>query len=427
MVWTLEAHHRAIAGPMSHERLLSYLPLADVAERYLSHWGGIFRGDLTYLCPDPAMQPLALAEAHPTLFVGVPRVWEKFQTAILAGLAAEPDAGRHAAVEGAIDASRKLVALQQAGQEPPPELTASVERAQPVFAALHGRLGLDQCHLAGTSTAPLPRDVMEFFAAVGLPLFEVWGISELTGPATAVPLDGFRIGSVGIALPGVEVRLADDGEILVRGGNLTPGYYREPERTAEAIDRDGWMHTGEVRTVDDNGYFKVVDRTPSLSSAPQAESPSVGLLPSGAQASARGCSAEVASLWVRTRQIPRIPRRRRRRECGYGGCPGCVTEASARPPGRKLRDRVAGDGYRRYMTSTRNRLSVREGTAPLPALREGVPGLSNRRCAAGSGRRRAWTRRWRSTRSSAWTWCCPTPTGSATRRSSRSAGPSRPR
>lgn len=262
VVWTLEAFHEA--GPLREERLVSYLPLAHVAERYTSHWGGIFRSDLTYCCPEAAMLPIALAEARPTLFVGVPRVWEKFQAAIMAGLAAEPDAARRSAVEGAIGAGRRLVALQQAGQEPPPELVAAVDRAQPVFAALRGRLGLDQCHFACTSTAPLPRDVMEFFAALGLPLFEVWGMSELTGPATAIPLDGFRIGSVGVALPGVEVKLADDGEILVRGGNVTPGYYREPERTAEAIDAEGWMHTGDIGTVDADGYFKVVDRKKEL-------------------------------------------------------------------------------------------------------------------------------------------------------------------
>lgn len=262
VVWTLEAFHRA--GPLTHETLLSYLPLAHVAERYTSHWGGIFRGDLTYLCPDPTLLAPALAEAHPTLFVGVPRVWEKFQAAIMAGLAADPDAGRRAAVEGAIAAGRKLVALQQAGVEPPPELIAGVDRAQPVFAALRGKLGLDKCHFACTSTAPLPGDVMEFFAAIGLPLFEVWGMSELTGPATAIPLDGFRIGSVGVSLPGVEVKLAEDGEVLVRGGNVTPGYYRDPQRTKEAIDAEGWMHTGDIGTVDENGYFKIVDRKKEL-------------------------------------------------------------------------------------------------------------------------------------------------------------------
>jgi long-chain acyl-CoA synthetase len=262
VVWTVEAFNRV--QPLSQQRLVSYLPLAHVAERYTSHWCGIFRGDLTYCCPDPAALPPVLAAARPTLFVGVPRVWEKFQAAIMAGLAADPDAARRAALEGAFTAARRLVALRGTGQEPPPELVEAVERVQPVFAGVRAKLGLDQCEFAVTSTAPLPRDVMEFFAAIGLPLFEVWGMSELTGPATAIPVDGFRIGSVGLALSGVEVRLAADGEILVRGGSVTPGYYREPERTAEAIDADGWMHTGDIGTVDADGYFSVVDRKREL-------------------------------------------------------------------------------------------------------------------------------------------------------------------
>jgi long-chain acyl-CoA synthetase len=262
VVWTVEAFHRA--QPLVPQRQVSYLPLAHVAERYGSHWSGIFRGDLTVCCPDPALLPGVLLAVRPTLFVGVPRVWEKFQAGIVAGVAAEPDASRRAAVEGAIAAACRLVALREAGQEAPAALVEAVDRAQPVFAALRARLGLDQCEYAVTSTAPLPRDVMEFFAALGLPLYEVWGMSELTGPGTFTPLDGLRIGSVGIPLAGVEVRLAEDGEILVRGGNVTPGYYREPERTAEAIDAGGWMHTGDIGTMDADGYVRVVDRKKEL-------------------------------------------------------------------------------------------------------------------------------------------------------------------
>src|SRR5262249_49362383 len=148
VVWTLEAFHEGVQ--LTQERLVSYLPLAHVAERYASHWAGIFRGDLTYCCPEGAMLPMALAEARPPLFLGVRRVGEKSQAAIRAGLAAEPDAARRSAVEGAIAAGRRLVALQQAGQEPPAELVAAVDRAQPVFAALRGKLGLDQCNFACT-------------------------------------------------------------------------------------------------------------------------------------------------------------------------------------------------------------------------------------------------------------------------------------
>ena len=246
------------------QRLVSYLPLAHIAERYVSHWGALYRGDLVYLCPDQAQLLPALVEARPTFFVGVPRVWEKFQAAITAGVAAEPDAGRRDALQGALAAARKLVAIRNAGQQPPAELAAGVERAQPVFAALRGKLGLDQCGLAITTTAPIALDVHEFFAAIGLPLVEVWGMSELTGPGTAVPPRAPRMGTVGTALPGTEVKLGSDGELIARGGNVMVGYYKAPEQTAETIDAGGWLHSGDIATVDSDGYFRIVDRKREL-------------------------------------------------------------------------------------------------------------------------------------------------------------------
>jgi long-chain acyl-CoA synthetase len=255
--WT----HLAVKEPL---RQVSYLPLAHIAERFASHWGSIYRGDLVYLCPDQAQLLPTLLEARPTFFLGVPRVWEKFQSAITSGVAGDADPARREAVQGAIGAARKLVAIRQAGQPPPPELVAGVERAQPVFAALRGKLGLDQCRLAITSTAPLALDVHEFFAAIGLPLVEVWGMSELTGPGTAVPPGAPRMGTVGTRLPGTEVALAPDGEIIARGGNLMVGYYKAPDQTAEAIDAAGWLHSWDIATVDSDGYFRIVDRKREL-------------------------------------------------------------------------------------------------------------------------------------------------------------------
>lgn len=255
--WT----HLEVTEPLIQ---VSYLPLAHIAERFASHWGSVYRGDLIYLCPDQSQLLPALLEARPTFFLGVPRVWEKFQAAITSGVAADADVARKEAVQGAIAAARKLVAIRQAGGQPPAELVAGVERAQPVFAALQAKLGLDRCRLAITSTAPLALDVQEFFAALGLPLTEVWGMSEVTGPGTAVPPHAPRMGTVGTALPGVEVKLAPDGELLTRGGNLMVGYYKAPDQTAEAIDRDGWLHSGDIATVDADGYYRIVDRKKEL-------------------------------------------------------------------------------------------------------------------------------------------------------------------
>jgi len=259
VTWTSRSGwaHLEVKDPL---RQVSYLPLAHIAERYASHWGSLYRGDLVYLCPDQAELLAALHEAHPTFFLGVPRVWEKFQAAITAGVGAEPDVARREALQKALAAARQLVALKQAGKEPLADLVAAVERAEPVFAALRGKLGLDQCRLAITSTAPVALEVHEFFAAIGLPLIEVWGMSELTGPGTANPPSAPRMGTVGTALPGTEVTLASDGELIARGGNMMVGYYKAPEQTAETIDQDGWLHSGDIATVDGDGYFKIVDR-----------------------------------------------------------------------------------------------------------------------------------------------------------------------
>lgn len=263
VTWTSKSGwtHLEVENPL---RQVSYLPLAHIAERYASHWGSLYRGDLVYLCPDQAQLLAALQEAHPTFFLGVPRVWEKFQSAIVAGVAAEPDPARREAVQKAITAARQLVSLRRARQDPPPELSVAVERAQPVFAALRAKLGLDQCRLAITSTAPIALDVHEFFAAIGLPLIEVWGMSELTGPGTANPPSAPRMGTVGTALPGTELALAQDGELLARGGNLMVGYYNSPEQTAEAVDDAGWLHSGDIATVDADGYFSIIDRKREL-------------------------------------------------------------------------------------------------------------------------------------------------------------------
>jgi long-subunit acyl-CoA synthetase (AMP-forming) len=154
--------------------------------------------------------------------------------------------------------------LGRDGKDVPPEIAAVTERAQPLFQMLLSKIGLDRCHLAITSTAPCRPEVHEFWAALGLPLYEVWGMSELTGPATAVPPGEHRAPSIGRALPGVEVKLGEDGELLVRGGNVMVGYFREPEKTADTIDKDGWVHSGDIAELRADGQFRIIDRKKEL-------------------------------------------------------------------------------------------------------------------------------------------------------------------
>ena len=263
VMWELESTDRIFTLGTGEQRV-SYLPLAHIAERIISDWGAMYYASETYFVPDPAQLLPALLAARPTFFVGVPRVWEKFQTGIQLGIAAEADPQRRALAEQAIAVGRQVVALEQQGEPVPPELAAQREALAPVTAALRAKIGLDRCQFAVTSTAPTPLDVLYFFAAIGLPIVEVWGMSELTGAVTGNPTERIKLGSVGVAYPGVEVKLAEDDEILVRGGIVMSGYYRDPARTTEVLDGDGWMHTGDVGTVDDEGYFRVVDRKKEL-------------------------------------------------------------------------------------------------------------------------------------------------------------------
>jgi len=262
VVWTLESARRVLE--LHNETLLSYLPLAHVAERFTSQWGSIYNGHEVYLCPDPTELLPYLLEARPTAFVGVPRVWEKLMAGINAGIGAEPDETKRHMAQGALAASMQAYRLKRDGQPVAAELSAVVERAQPLFMLLRSKIGLERCHLAVTSTAPCRPEVHEFWAALGMPLYEVWGMSELTGPATAVPKDDHRAPSVGLPLPGVEARLGEDGELLIRGGNVMVGYYRDPAKTADAIDADGWVHSGDIAQLGSDGHFRIVDRKKEL-------------------------------------------------------------------------------------------------------------------------------------------------------------------
>jgi long-chain acyl-CoA synthetase len=262
IAWTLESIGRV--WPLSDQTLVSYLPLAHVAERFTSQWGGIFFGHEVWLCPDVNLLLPYLVEARPTEFVGVPRVWEKLMAGLQAGVAAEPDETKRQMAQGALAAAISAYRLRHEGKPVPDELAAVVERAQPLFMMLRSKIGLDRCTLAVTSTAPCRPEVHEFWAAIGMPLFEVWGMSELTGPATAVPHEDHQAPSIGRALAGVEVRLGEDGELLVRGGNVMVGYYREPEKTAEMVDADGWVHSGDIAEAGPNGQFRIIDRKKEL-------------------------------------------------------------------------------------------------------------------------------------------------------------------
>jgi len=243
-------------APVSPEgRLVSYLPMAHIAERYVSHYSSLAFGYTITACADPKALAPALAAARPTRVFGVPRIYEKLRAAVLGMIDADPQGPLAAALEAGL----ARVRAQQAGNEPP--LVA--DEHEQVLKGLRAKLGLEQSEWTAVAAAPSPYAVLEFFHAIGVPVAELWGMSECL-LSTSNPPDQIKLGTVGVAIPGVEIRLADDGEILVRGPNVTTGYRSDPERTAEAIDADGWLHSGDIAVSDEDGYLSIVDRKKEL-------------------------------------------------------------------------------------------------------------------------------------------------------------------
>lgn len=249
----------AVGGRRAGDRVISYLPLAHIAERAGSMYLAPIFQTSVYLCEDFLQLGTYLAEVKPTIFFGVPRVFEKMHAALLAGLAAAEESQKQMA-DWALDIGRQVSTLEQKGDPIPEELKTMHDNAQMVLGAIRARLGLDECRYLISGAAPISTEVLEFFHAIGLKIAEIYGQSEDTGPTSLNPYDRIKIGTVGPPIPGVEVKLAEDGELLVRGPNVTKGYYKDPELTAETFDKDGWLHSGDVCEIDEDGYLKVVDR-----------------------------------------------------------------------------------------------------------------------------------------------------------------------
>jgi len=247
------------------QRQISYLPLAHIAERVLGLYGPQLVGSHQYAIGDPAELLGALGEVHPSAFFGVPRVWEKIKTGISAKLAADPNPDNVKLVEESMAAGLAWVSAQEVGGVMTPEIEEAYRKAdEAILGFLKLLLGLDQVQWAGSAAAPMPIEVAKFMAGLGLKVFDVYGMTETCGAVTANGPDAFRLGTVGRATPGMEVTLGEDQEILVRGPVVTPGYHRQEEATRALIDEDGWVHTGDIGTLDDDGFFAVVDRKKEL-------------------------------------------------------------------------------------------------------------------------------------------------------------------
>ncbi|HVW35206.1 MAG TPA: AMP-dependent synthetase/ligase [Acidimicrobiia bacterium] len=239
LCWVLESMKVATGEPITGWRQVSFLPMAHIAERLMTHYFHVGEGTDVTCCPDPTELVSYMREVRPEHFLGVPRVWEKFHAGIAAAMAADPD--KQAAFDEAL---------------------ASGDPNHPVLVKVRELVGLDALKIALTGAAPIPRPVFDFFPAIGVPLSEVYGLSECTGPMTWSPKS--RPGTVGPPIPGQELKLLDDGEVCCRGGNVFAGYLKDPERTAEMLDPEGWLHSGDIGELDEAGYVKIVDRKKEL-------------------------------------------------------------------------------------------------------------------------------------------------------------------
>jgi long-chain acyl-CoA synthetase len=245
-------------------RVVSWLPSAHIAERAAHHYLPIVYGFEVTSCPNAKEVLAYVAEVRPSWFFAVPRIWEKLKAGLEAMLAGLPEEQR-AGAQAALAAAREKVRLEQASEPVPEELAAAVAKADDeLFAGLRKQLGFDEIVAVNVGAAPTPVEVLEFFHAIGIPVAELWGMSETCGAGCCNPPDRIKIGTVGPPTPGVEVRLAEDGELLVRGDVVMPGYRNLPDKTAEALDADGWLHTGDIAEIDADGYVKLVDRKKEL-------------------------------------------------------------------------------------------------------------------------------------------------------------------
>jgi len=262
IAWTAECLRLAFGrDDLTGKRLVSYLPMAHIAERVTSHYSLLSMGYEVTCCPDPGQIADFAREVKPQIMFGVPRVWEKIHSRVSAALSADPEKG--AKFQEAV-AAAEPIALKMAWDEASDEERATYDFLDQVaFAGVRELLGFDELEIAISGAAPIPPELLSWYRAIGVPMSEIYGMSENCGPMCWEP---YRIkpGTVGPAVPGLEVKLADDGEVCCRGGLVFQGYLDAPDKTAEALDADGWLHSGDIGEVDDDGYFRIVDRKKEL-------------------------------------------------------------------------------------------------------------------------------------------------------------------
>ncbi len=260
LVYAVRGYNRIVAQDESDERMC-FLPLCHIAERLGGEYFGIYTGSVLNFVENPETVPENVREIAPTVFTAVPRVWEKFYSGVMIALR-ESSRLQRSAYAWSIGVGGRIADRVLAGKPVGAGLRLQFGIAR--LLALNNvrkTIGIHRARFCVTGAAPISPDLVKWYLALGVPMVEVWGMTETCGAATYTPATRIKPGMIGPACPFNEVKLAPDtGELLVRGTNVFMGYLNLPEKTAETIDADGWLHTGDVGLVDDEGYFRIIDR-----------------------------------------------------------------------------------------------------------------------------------------------------------------------
>ena len=243
------------------KRVVSYLPMAHIAERAVSHYQQLALGYEVSCCPEAGKIAAYCGEVKPHVLFGVPRVWEKIHAGLMAALSADEEKARQ--FDEAVEAARPIALRRSWGTNTAEDDATWGFLDEVAFQPVRQLLGLDDLLAAVSGAAPIPAELLGWFRAIGVPMSEVYGMSENTGAMTWTP-EKIKPGTVGPAIPGTEVRIAEDGEVICKGPHVFRGYLDDPEKTAEALSEDGWLHTGDIGELDDDGYLKIVDRKKEL-------------------------------------------------------------------------------------------------------------------------------------------------------------------
>lgn len=242
----------------SKDMILSYLPLSHIAEQLTTIHGPMYAGTCVAFAESMDKMAQNLREIRPTLFLGVPRIWEKIQAKIV------EKSAQASPLKRKIASWARGVGLRY-GKDPNRYSKFSYQLADKlVFSKAREALGLDRCRLQVTAAAPIAKETLEFFMSLGITLYELYGMSESTGPVSVSTFEQFRFATTGRCIKGAELKIADDGEVLARGRHIFMGYLNDPKATQEVLDSDGWLHSGDIGVIDSDGYLSITGRKKNL-------------------------------------------------------------------------------------------------------------------------------------------------------------------